>query len=148
MKLSPLQLEHYRFLGIDINPDYAYSRQNNSLTYPDFSDAIFKTTLEYGLIDNEEKKRHAIKLFLSASPENKGTFPYSISATIEGFFYLLDDDLFKTDMILVNGSSILFGILRDNILNITSKFNHGPVLLPTVSFIDLRDDFNKENPSK
>ena len=67
------------------------------------------------------------------------TCPYEIKATIEGFFTFKDDlnDKQMAYLVRVNSASILYGILRGEIANITGSFPAGKFLLPTVMMQDV-----------
>lgn len=40
----------------------------------------------------------------------------------------------------VNGASLIWSAIRDQVLTLTSRMPAGPVMLPTVSFHDLRNE--------
>lgn len=65
--------------------------------------------------------------------------PYEINAEIEGFF-TFSDELTDDQMgylIRVNSATILYGILRGEVANVTGSFPSGKFLLPTVMMQDV-----------
>ena len=71
--------------------------------------------------------------------EEVRTCPYEIKATIEGFFTFSKDLDYKqmAYLVRVNSATILYGILRGEVANVTGSFPAGKFLLPTVMMQDV-----------
>lgn len=140
MKQSPLSLDHYHFIEISIVPEVGYISKED--VYPDFSDANFASKVGIGQpVDDEESDKFALRLIIEISPKSEGAFPYSIDIGVEGFFTIVDKKSVASvqDMVLVNGAAMLYGALREQIVTITSRFEYGALMLPTVNFLDMID---------
>jgi len=92
---------------------------------------IKKLVMQYSLVPNQE--------------DEKPRCPYAINVEIEGVFSFPDvtpDD--KIDYLCrVNGLTILYGILRGEIANVTGSFKKGKFILPTVMMQDVVQDIEK-----
>lgn len=85
---------------------------------------------------NEWRLQLGIKL---ASADKAKPFLYEIDVQAIGHFEVIGtiaEDR-KMPIAVVNGLSILFGAIREMVLNITARQAYGPVNLPSVSFIDV-----------
>ncbi len=51
------------------------------------------------------------------------------------------------DLIVVNGASMIYGSIREMISNVTSRSMAGPLLLPSLSFIDSKPSLQKSGRS-
>ena len=139
MKPSLLQLKHYRFFELYIMPMERYE-VTESLEYPDLSNALFHAEIGYSELDHKEDEgapEFALKIYLTIDPKQDAEFPYTIKIGVEGFFSLLDTPSDIKSFVVVNGSSLLYGVARDTLLATTLRFNYGPVMLPTVQFTEL-----------
>jgi len=98
---------------------------------------------DYDLFCNNQDD-HKIRMILrvKVTPdmnEPDQTCPYEIKTEIEGFF-TFSDELSNEQMgylVRVNSATILYGILRGEIANITGSFPSGKFLLPTVMMQDV-----------
>ena len=86
---------------------------------------IVKTVMQYTVGPNTE--------------DDKPRCPYKIQADIEGVFSFREDTLKEHMPIIsrINSLTILFGILRGEIANITGSFKNGKFILPTVMMQDV-----------
>ena len=144
MQASPLSLNHYQFLEFEIEPEPGYQSKPNM--YPDIGGAEFKSRVTIGVReDDEEKDDFTVKLYLTATPKKKGGFPYHFKIGVQGFFTLREDFKVddKQDFVLVNGATLLYGVLRDTLLNFTSRFEYSSVMIPTVNFLQLKGVLEK-----
>jgi preprotein translocase subunit SecB len=89
--------------------------------------------------------RQGLSLTLTVHPGEGSTFPYDIEMEMLGVF---NADGFKEAerhaMLLVNGASMLYGAMREMLMTITYRCMHGPVLLPSVHFIKLEQDYREK----
>jgi preprotein translocase subunit SecB len=70
------------------------------------------------------------------SPEKPA--PYKLDLQITGFFEVLPDypENKVKELIRITGASLLYSGAREYVLGFTSRGPWGPVLLPTISFLE------------
>ena len=136
MKPSPLQLEAHHFTRIDIS-----AREGEI----DRNDLPMLCETGYA-VDEENPRRHrvSLKLMIEARPNTRP--PYIGEVEVVGYFKVLDgwpEDKMM-DLVSVNGPSVLYGAIREMIVNLTGRFSHGAVQIPTVRFPPM----DKKEPRK
>lgn len=140
MNRSPLQLEHYELDSIQLEPVEEYSVKPGE-QYPSFERADFGSHVEFGQASREGVDSDClwgIRLRLKCTPKEGLPFPYSFDVAVTGFVSGADlpaDD--RQQRVLVNGTSLLYGVLRDEVLRLTARMKYGAVMLPTAQFHDL-----------
>lgn len=126
---SPLQLEHYFFTHIEIH------------THPD-------ADVEHGTgfgaevqcaRHEDDPHRWMITLTVSLKGEDdEAPPPYTGEFEIVGMFRVADD--YPEDKVAklahINGAAILYGTIREMVVNLTTRGPFPPVMLPTTTFID------------
>lgn len=152
MLLSPVNLEHYVLSLISIEPIEGYVSNDEAL-YPDFRDAEFGAQINVAEVNGEHvpnSPAYQIDMTLSCSPKSENGFPYRFRVGVTGYISFRGAQVGKerTDIVTVNGCALLYGTLRDVIHTLTMRFSNGPVMLPTVTFLDMRknDSGAKEKP--
>jgi len=149
MKPSPLQLKHYHFTRLSVEArkgvDMDALAQGDSV-YPEIDEKVdFRIEIELG-----ERVGHdddfAVRLALSGEPQEDSNFPYRFSAEIEGMFTISGDDDNDTrkKIVVVNGASMLYGAIRDQLMSITARHMYGAMMLPSADFRGLAEE--KPNP--
>lgn len=126
--LSPLQLRQHSFTEVSL-----VAIENGSAD----AEVTFEQNLQCGCkTDNPLIWRVDLQIIMS-SDKNK-PFNYSGSVAIRGIFEIHPEfpEHRREELIRINGAGILFGALREMILNVTSRSVKGPFLLPTVSFVE------------
>lgn len=142
MNPSALQLEHYELASLQIEPVEGYVATAES-RYPSFSNADFESSVEFGQAERGDEAPNylwGIKLRLRGEPKEGASFPYRFDVSVIGFLNgegLVEEKHTRQDLVLVNGTSLLYGVLRDEVLRLTSRMRHGALLLPTASFHSL-----------
>lgn len=93
---------------------------------------------------------HWIRIVMSftlgqAANDEQPRCPYTIHAEVEGFFSFPEDIDEKKMAYLcrVNSMTILYGILRGEIANVTGSFPGGKYILPTVMMPEIVDSIEK-----
>lgn len=134
---SPLQLKSLRLVQVElrVNEDY------------DNSSADKGFTLGFGLeMSSVEGDEHAHRLSMLVELEKKddGQSPYSGSIQAEGVFSVADASEESMDLVRYNGSSQLYGFIRAELYDLTLKFPHAPVLLPSVNLIPLVETLDED----
>ncbi len=101
---------------------------------------------------NDDSRKRQVILEINLQPK-KGAedrcFPYSISVTGMAFFlFQKDSPVMDVERFLnVNGSAILFGLIRGQISQITSQSVHGQFLLPPCNFVEMYEGKNNISPN-
>ena len=88
---------------------------------------------------NEWQLELTIKL---ASVEKTNPFIYEFEIQVIGFVELVAEvpaDR-RQQLAVVNGLSILYGALREMVINLTGRSPHGALMLPTLSFTDVLNE--------
>lgn len=134
---SPLQLKSLRLVQVElrVNEDY------------DKSSADKGFTLGFGLeMSSVEGDEHAHRLSMLVELEKKddGQSPYSGSIQAEGVFSVADASEESMDLVRYNGSSQLYGFIRAELYDLTLKFPHAPVLLPSVNLVPLVETLDED----
>lgn len=148
MKQSPLQLKHYTLTEVSIKPYEGYASDGDS-EYPSFDDVDFSSSVEFGPAHRkgeESRGLWGIRLHLVCKATEENSFPYQFNVGAAGVFdgeNLPEGD--KSNLVLVNGTSLLYGVLRDEVLRLTSRMFNGPVMLPTVQFSQLAEQSDMQS---
>ncbi|MDH5572756.1 MAG: hypothetical protein OEY89_13400 [Gammaproteobacteria bacterium] len=150
MNQSPISLNDYHLLDISIKHEEGYVSVGSD-TYPDITDTVFTSTTSIGIPDGEDDpKDFLLGLNLKIEPKKADAYPYSVDISVQGYVTVLSDlpgeNFDRQEFALINGSSLLYGALRDTLLMLTSRCVHGAIMLPTVNFLDLKN--GSKNVSK
>lgn len=155
MRLSPLQLLEYTFEGVSVIPVDDYKAD------PKFSpDLVFfpgklAMSADTGLVLLSEEKTYSdfgIKLTFRIGPKEDKQAPYRAQVSIRGVVRMhLSQAEGQAEerrvRALVNGVSLLYGVVRELVSSITSRSVHGQLLLPSLSFADLAHQQPNETPT-
>lgn len=132
MKTSPLQLEHYFVSDLHFAVNHAFDVTKKV----DLSDDQFVVDA-VSLCDEKSPEKWQVTLRVKHHPVASANAPYSFTLEVVGFFLVLPaypHD--KERLVKTNGSTILYGIAREVVRNITSSGPHPGVLIPSVSFFE------------
>ncbi len=133
MKISPLQLE--RYFATDFH--FTANRQFDAEKPLEITDGQFSVQANV-LHNKEETRKWQITLQIKYQPAASANAPHSFSLEIVGFFEVASafpED--KTDqMVRINGASMLYGIAREIVRDLTSRGPHAAMMLPSVSFFE------------
>lgn len=144
LQLSPLQLLEFAFDDVSIRsvPSFGGERQSSTLvTSPD----NLRMRAESGialLAEHDAYSDFGLKLLLHVEPRDADSAPYEANVSIMGTVRMhqmgdMKDADDRRKRALVNGVSILYGLVRDMVCNVTSRSSHGQMLLPTLNFSSL-----------
>jgi len=145
MKLSPLQMVHSQFEGISLiavemeMPDL----DTNGAPYPEIKGEHINTEVILGTPpDESEPTRFSIKLSIDNLKVRPDDFPYMFAAKIEGIFNIDHDGDFteRKRMVVINGTAMLYGLIREQFLMLSSRHKHGPMQLPSLDFRVLQEN--------
>lgn len=152
MKPSPIQLLQvmFRHVRVELDPDHLPPEVPNPLTSVFSFDGVSIQT-EFGIgqadPDHDRGRLYFTSLQVTidngANPEAKDQkfAPYQIDVAVEGLV-LVPTGAEKLgppeDLASVNGAVMLWSVIREQVLALTSRMRAGPVMLPTVHFHDLK----------
>lgn len=145
MQLSPLQLLEYTFDGISIMPVDGYVADPEFSTGLVFFPGKLALSADTGLALLSEEVSYSdfgIRLTLRVGPKADSLAPYQVQVSVRGVVRMhLTQATGQAEerrvLALVNGVSLLYGVVREMVSNITSRSAHGQLLLPSLNFSDL-----------
>lgn len=131
MKLSPLQLDNYFVIESHVTA----SRDFNPAAPSDVRAEEIIVTRD--IKPTDENRHWEVTLRIQFTPGPGVNTPYFFTLEIVGLFHAdpeyLEERLDR--LVKTNGPTILFGIAREVIRNLTAHGPHAPMLLPTASFV-------------
>jgi hypothetical protein len=154
MKPSPIQLLQVTFkrVYVEIDKEHAPEGSANPMNSVFLFDGVSITT-EVVLAEldmaHERGPLYLVSLQLlvdnkaSANEPSRNFSPYLIDIEAAGVILLpkgAEKLAAPRDLVSVNGSSLLWSAIREQLLTLTSRMPAGPVMLPTVHFHDLKQD--------
>ena len=143
MKPSPLQLKEVNFIKFSVEAETAQDNGPVRAIDFNFNGVTFKEGFEIENKSDESKRRYVLFLQFSIENETGTRCPYKLDAHVIGLFevaksYAPADPNGIEDLVRVNGASMLYGMIRDEVLALTSRSVHGTLVLPTVNFLDYK----------
>lgn len=140
MQASPIQLIHLVFdeVSVSTRRDFVPTADQFDFEGIDIEERIgfFKLPKEV------EHQPYGVRLGIAIEGTEQNPTPYNISVTIIGLFHHLNTDMDAKEQdkqAITVGLALLYSAIRDQVLSITSRGPHGPLTLPTVTFIDKKD---------
>jgi preprotein translocase subunit SecB len=130
LRLSPLQLREHGFTNVRVQVIDSGALTNPPSLKPEISFERQST--------NPNQWRLVLSLQLG-SREAEKVFAYEAEMTVRGLVEVtgkVPEDR-KEQLALVNGFSLLYSAAREMMLNITARSRHGPLMLPTISFVSM-----------
>lgn len=150
MEPSRLKLQAYHLKSIEIKP-YEDVEPVPVGQYADFHQVDFSSEVQHLEIKDEgsENLKHGLALKLSINRGQSKSFPYAINLETVGVFDASSLPVERqVPLVLVNGASMLYGALREVLLMLTQRCMHGPVMLPSVHFVQLEKDYLQSHAVK
>lgn len=150
MQPSPIQLKDMSYIGFKVWARSLTEDEQASIDKFDFNDVMIGESIEFAALgDQDDPENYAVKLKITINNEEGKKAPYDVDVEVAGFFSISKKTPIadREDFIVVNGCAILYGAIRDLVLNLTSRSGNGSLLLPTVNFLDHRKR-NKESKSQ
>jgi preprotein translocase subunit SecB len=141
MKASPIQTESIIYGEISVTPMMPQGDEAIQADGFDWDDVDMEIGIKHSVLKKENGVLAfpiMLRLSIPNGEDSLKKAPYSLSVSvIGGFAYHGDLPVEKaTDIVVVNGLSILYSSLREMIINITSRMLHGPLYLPGANFMD------------
>lgn len=145
MRLSPLQLLEYTFEGVSVMPVDGYKPEPEFSPNLVFFPGKLAMSADTGLVLLLEEKSYSdfgVKLTLRVGPKEDKQAPYQVQVSVRGVvrMHLTQAEGQAEERrvrALVNGVSLLYGVVREMVSNITSRSAHGQLLLPSLNFADI-----------
>lgn len=151
MRPSPLQLARAEFLHVSIVPrvepdiwNFAFKPELH-----DFDKTKIVTSLSHAVADSEEGAQTTeflVKLGVELPDDGENRPPYLVNIQCVGYFSIhhkaFPEETKRIDAGVVNGASILYGMIREMVSNITARSWYGPMLLPSGNFLDYKPSLN------
>lgn len=150
MKLSPLQLKHYHFTEFSVSAITGVSPSaltSEDSPYPPNDALSLETEVLMGSEEGtDDPHLFVIRLTITGCPKDGEVYPYKFKIHVEGVFEMKHDgDIsLRNRLVVVNGTGVLFGAAREQLLLTTGRCVHGAILLPTLDFRGLARD--EESP--
>lgn len=152
MKASPVQLIQLMFkhVRVEIDPEHQSPQVINPLTEVFIFDGVSLSS-EVGIgetdMNHERGRVYFVELraVVDNAPNPKATnqrfAPYKIDVAVEGLILIrkgAEQVGDPEDLAAVNGASMLWGAIREQVTTITSRMRAGPVVMPSMNFHDLK----------
>lgn len=152
MKPSPVQLiqQLFKHVKVELDPAHLPAEVPNPLTSVFTFDGVsLQSEVGVGEADPHHERGTMFFVELRVVVDNEPNpdvqeqkyAPYKIDVAVEGVV-LIPKGAEKVgdpeDLAAVNGTSMLWSAVREQVLTVTSRMRAGPVVLPSVHFHDLR----------
>lgn len=152
MKPSPVQLMQLMFkhVKVELDPAHLPAEVPNPLTSVFTFDGVsLQSEVGIGEADPDHERGTVFFVELRVvvdnepNPDNKDQkyAPYKVDVAVEGVVLIpkgAEQLADAEDLAAVNGASMLWSAVREQVLTITSRMRAGPVVLPSVHFHDLK----------
>lgn len=152
MKQSPIQLLQltFRKVLVEIDPQHAPNEPPNPMTSVFIFDGVnIATEVTLGELDMAHDRGPIYLVTLRVLIDNQAQpeapdaqfSPYLIDVSAAGVILLPKGAEAlgpAADLVSVNGASLLWSAIREQVLALSSRMPAGPVMLPTVHFHDLK----------
>lgn len=154
MKAAPLQLLQVMFRKISVELDERHAPEEPPNPYTSifvFDGVEITTECGIGELDpsHERGRLYLVTLRVLIDNQPKGEAPerkyspYVIDVEARGVVVVpkgAEQLAPPEDLAAVNGASLLWSAVREQVLSLTSRMPVGPVMLPTMNFHDLKKD--------
>ena len=143
MQPSPLQLQNLKFVNVKIDARETPKLDEIGQTFPphQFNNTTFISTIEHAPAEDDPESpllNFVVSLQVELPDEGENPPPYIVDVKCIGYFSLLKeafpDPVKRYDVAVVNGTSILYGALRELVSNVTARSWCGQLLLPSANF--------------
>jgi hypothetical protein len=161
MKPAPIQLLQVMFRKVSVEVDERHAPEEPPNPYTSifvFDGVEITTECGIGELDPDHERGRLYLVVLRVvidnqangdAPERKYS-PYVIDVEARGVVMVPKgaEQLAPTeDLASVNGTSLLWSAVREQVLSLTSRMLAGPAMLPTMNFHDLRKERNPDEPA-
>jgi hypothetical protein len=154
VKPSPIQLLQlfFKHVRIEVDPEHVPSEPANPLTSAFVFDGIsIQTEFGIGEIDPDHERGRMFLTTLRVIVDNKPLpkeagqkfSPYKVDVAVDGVVAIPKggEKLAPPESLAaVNGASLLWSAVREQVLSLTARMPAGSIMLPTVHFHDLKKE--------
>ncbi len=152
MQLSPLQLMEYSLDGVSITPVEGFdnAKRDPLLVFSPKGMTLHSEAGVAVLREKEDFSDYGLRFTLSLSTSEAAPTPYELRVSVAGSVRLHGGGTQeeRQKLALVNGVSLLCGVVRDLVSSVTSRSRYGQMLLPTLNFSKLMEQQPAEAPAK
>ena len=139
MQPSPIQLTGMQYLGIKVlTREFSEDGSESALDF-DFMGVTIGERIGIAVLgDTDDPRIFAIRLHITIANEEGKIAPYDVDVEVAGSFSISDNvpKENRQELVLVNGCSILYSAIRDQVMTLSARCHHGAMILPTVNFLD------------
>lgn len=139
MQPSIIQLLEMHFLGIKVWPRPSEELEEQDIASFDFNGVEIGEIADTQLL-NVKDDPLVYGVILRIVIENKGgkIAPYDIDVCVYGHFKISKNvpKEKRENLVAVNGCSMLYGAIREQVMTLSARSIHGMLMLPTASFKD------------
>lgn len=140
MQTSPLQLKEYQFTQVQVVAREDVPAQDG---IADIDGVTIEERIQWGIADadTDNPLAYGLKLFIGINNESGKKVPYNVGVELQGLF-VFDQSVpleKRESLLMVNGSAILYSVIREQVLSLTARSVFGPLMLPTVNFLDHKE---------
>jgi len=151
MQPSPIQLKVMQYLRIKVFAREFKADNGESVQDFDFLGVSIGERIGIAVMgDKENPTMFAVRLHITIDNEEGKVTPYDVDVEVVGSFAVSEnipkDN--RENLVLVNGCSILYSAIRDQVMTLSARCHHGPMILPTVNFLDKVKKTESENQTQ
>lgn len=161
MKPAPLQLLQVMFRKVSVEHDERHAPKEPPNPFTSifvFDDVEISTEFGIGELDPDHERGClylvSLRVVVDNQPKNevprRKYSPYLIDVDTRGVVLVpkgAEQLAPPADLAAVNGASLLWSAVREQVMTISSRMLAGPVLLPTMNFHDLKNDTQAAEPT-
>ncbi len=140
MRPSQLQLVQFAYQSIKVTARQPSEGENTGNLPFDFNGVQIAEGVELTILDEnkDDPKQFGLKFRIVIENAIGKIAPYDVDIGVVGIFTIGSDVTIpeRENFVRVNGCAVLYGAIRDQILTLTSRSARGPLMLPTVNFLD------------
>ena len=151
MRTAPIQLSQISFRRVSVELDAARIPEDGSTPADvsfDFDGVNIATHVSFSPAEESERPGTALFLALRVVIDNQAAgegsvrfSPYLVDIEAGALVHALQGaealgDI--EDLVVVNGTSMLWSAIREQVCNLTARMPAGQIMLPTVNFHDLK----------
>ena len=134
MKQSSLQLESSTLTRIHVDANRAFPRDRASERFVSFAEADLESTVQFSR-SPKDNRLYFVKLGIRLPGTETGPTPYILDLEIIGSFSFGSKQAINEKFVAANGPAVLYGSIRELVMQITSRGPYPPLVLPTVNFV-------------
>lgn len=147
MEPSIIDLLGMRFAGVKVIPQPNDKVDNADIETFDFEGVAIGEASNTFLLNEDDPYLYGVILKLLIDNVEGKIAPYDIEVSAIGHFRISKNVPLEKryNLISVNGCSMLYGAIREQVMNITARSVHGMLVLPTASFKDKIKEEDKQS---